>query len=1027
MNARFEQFIHTWSKENSGLGIVATSTTDQALVADAFRAVAGHVYPSVQFSYINGRDSYVFAKVVLAPISGRSNGYTHAYIYSKADNGQTDPEPRQLFSFPDFSSYPSDCYPDRLAPVSGMPASAGISQARQALLIDDEESFVAFIRAVYEAFFDGLFCTMSYHRFDHADLVLVAKNLGILLHSILPVSLRDSAGFIVTSKPKMTTQHKFKITEAMSGAKFCFGDRPQKEAPTMVSALSKLVADSTGSCQNSRVAVLAVLERIVQERNVSADDYKWLPVLLAGKLDNPYYSAEAANSCIVDVIGGKMPIVGLSVEALATGLKAVISVADDVNVLGRLFDALVSLRYSPDLVDIIRKQLLRRFATLDKKLLLEVLQRKTGEYRQLVYQDFVTHQLESCFPTIPAPIDQIGTVRGLSDLANDPLYSFDKTEVVKRAAAICWDSRNAAEKDSCYALAEKLQGDADFKEAIMSSLNADIRSVDERYWLTRVRIVFQDLPKKMQGDATVKSWLYDYYLQPQLENSGSLEDMRLREALKTLSVLDIQADMQHEISLELANREYRDQCGQMGLDCLMAEANNGGKIAWAEIGQRITSDSYGFAQEFKQNEQVFDRVQAMLIFVEAAGNNITDIAAKQIKEAFRNEINSKYTSAPMLPAVKSYGLPHAASSTRGGHFVSDSGTGCSQNHSSASSYPLEPGSVSQGGNGDTECGSSKPNIDQHAANKRSKKPKQNRNRRVRASDLVLVVMLLAVVAVALVVLLNVVPGIRTLFAPPQSEAPTETKTAASLNAASSKVTLQHAWIDGNNEANIRPQSVTVIVKDPVHGSVSYNIGFTDGASVDSGIGLNDNIWTQTIDLASYYEDGRPIEYSVTVILPGEDYIAGRADDDTVIVPADNDCVASLTSVLAITIRTRVTWDDSSNVGGTRPSTLSIDVLANNTSVSGSPFLVSPSSLGGVMRLEQQADSWVIQGMFPKYDDAGSIIVYSVFVDQPGDSSYVFSPQNAPCIDGEIEISGRLETPGNIQPSESLNGSATSAN
>ena len=125
-----------------------------------------------------------------------------------------------------------------------------------------------------------------------------------------------------------------------------------------------------------------------------------------------------------------------------------------------------------------------------------------------------------------------------------------------------------------------------------------------------------------------------------------------------------------------------------------------------------------------------------------------------------------------------------------------------------------------------------------------------------------------------------------------------------------KVSIDGAktWDDANDQDGKRPQSITVHL-------------FADGTEVDSKTVTADDNWAWSFSDKPAYKDGKKIAYTVT-----EDKVDGYA---TTVSGYD---VTNSYTPETTTISGTKTWDDAENQDGKRPTSITVNLLANGEKV-----------------------------------------------------------------------------------------------
>ncbi|MBO5476791.1 MAG: Cna B-type domain-containing protein [Clostridia bacterium] len=127
--------------------------------------------------------------------------------------------------------------------------------------------------------------------------------------------------------------------------------------------------------------------------------------------------------------------------------------------------------------------------------------------------------------------------------------------------------------------------------------------------------------------------------------------------------------------------------------------------------------------------------------------------------------------------------------------------------------------------------------------------------------------------------------------------------------AKKKITITKEWVDNFNQDGIRPSSINVDLK-------------ADGVLVET-VNLSDaNSWAAEVDNLDVYKDGVLIEYSVE-----EEMIDGYTTEVT--KTGDTYTVVNTHEIEKTSLNIEKKWEDNYNQDGIRPTTVQINILANN--------------------------------------------------------------------------------------------------
>lgn len=126
------------------------------------------------------------------------------------------------------------------------------------------------------------------------------------------------------------------------------------------------------------------------------------------------------------------------------------------------------------------------------------------------------------------------------------------------------------------------------------------------------------------------------------------------------------------------------------------------------------------------------------------------------------------------------------------------------------------------------------------------------------------------------------------------------------------VTANKIWEDNNNQDGIRPSSV------------SFQL-YADGEKVGDPVTLNvDSQWSYTWTGLNEYDDGEPIEYTVTEVNTPTGYDASVSQDGLTVTNTHTPAKVDLTVTKE--------WDDADNQDGIRPDSIQVQLYANGEPV-----------------------------------------------------------------------------------------------
>ena len=157
------------------------------------------------------------------------------------------------------------------------------------------------------------------------------------------------------------------------------------------------------------------------------------------------------------------------------------------------------------------------------------------------------------------------------------------------------------------------------------------------------------------------------------------------------------------------------------------------------------------------------------------------------------------------------------------------------------------------------------------------------------------------------------------------------------------VSGQKTWVDGENENNTRPASITVKLMNGEK-EVASQVVRPD----------SEGKWTYTFENVDKYEDGKLIDYKVAeVAVSGYRTKAdGMNLTNTILDPED------------VTVSGKKTWNDANNMKQLRPTSIVINLLADGKQVDSKTVT------------EKDQWSWSFTGL-KKYNDKGAEIKYTI--------------------------------------------------
>ncbi|WP_430606769.1 hypothetical protein IGJ55_003029 [Enterococcus sp. AZ170] len=160
------------------------------------------------------------------------------------------------------------------------------------------------------------------------------------------------------------------------------------------------------------------------------------------------------------------------------------------------------------------------------------------------------------------------------------------------------------------------------------------------------------------------------------------------------------------------------------------------------------------------------------------------------------------------------------------------------------------------------------------------------------------------------------------------------------------VTVTKSWNDGNNQDGIRPNSIKVQL-------------YADGEKSGEEVALNEaNNWTTTWTDLAEKNNGQPIVYTVKEVGSIEGYNKTVNAENSGNIIITNTHIPEVTEISGTKI-----WDDKNDQDGKRPTTITVNLLANGAPVDSKEVT--------------EKDNWTYHfDNLPKYKD-GQEIVYTV--------------------------------------------------
>ena len=187
------------------------------------------------------------------------------------------------------------------------------------------------------------------------------------------------------------------------------------------------------------------------------------------------------------------------------------------------------------------------------------------------------------------------------------------------------------------------------------------------------------------------------------------------------------------------------------------------------------------------------------------------------------------------------------------------------------------------------------------------------------------------------------------------------------------VKVNKVWVDSDNEAGKRPDSVTLKVAG---NGQTYTQVVTAGNQ-----GENANTWTYTFTgLDKYDGNGDEIDYTVDEENLNSEFYLKSVDQEsntvtnTFQVPGEN-----------VQIRVTKAWDDNNNEAGKRPSSVTLQIK-NGESVVTSQAV-------------SEGDNWTYEFTVPKYDSLGNPINYTADEANLGNKFYTKTGTTGSMTDG----------------------------
>ncbi len=183
------------------------------------------------------------------------------------------------------------------------------------------------------------------------------------------------------------------------------------------------------------------------------------------------------------------------------------------------------------------------------------------------------------------------------------------------------------------------------------------------------------------------------------------------------------------------------------------------------------------------------------------------------------------------------------------------------------------------------------------------------------------------------------------------------------------IIVNKIWNDNDLQANRRPESLTLVVKNGNQEVKTVEI------TKDNMLAGTTNQWTITIDgLQKYDDNGEEIEYSVEEREKTEGDLKFYEAEENPVVVEDNQATIRNTFVKpddTVSVTVNKVWNDNNNVNGKRPESIKLQVKVGDNVIQEEVVNVNNANNGDI-------NNWTYTFTnLPKYDDNGQEIVYTV--------------------------------------------------
>ena len=195
------------------------------------------------------------------------------------------------------------------------------------------------------------------------------------------------------------------------------------------------------------------------------------------------------------------------------------------------------------------------------------------------------------------------------------------------------------------------------------------------------------------------------------------------------------------------------------------------------------------------------------------------------------------------------------------------------------------------------------------------------------------------------------------------------------------IIVNKIWNDNDIQANRRPESLTLVVKNGNQEVKTVEI------TKDDVLAGTTNQWTITIDgLQKYDDNGEEIEYSVEEREKTEGDLKFYEAEENPVVVEDNQATIRNTFVKpedTTSVTVNKVWNDNNNVNGKRPESIKLQVKVGDNVIQEEVVNVDNANNGDI-------NNWTYTFTnLPKYDENGQEIVYTASEEEANQNDLKF--------------------------------------